>query len=71
MNTDLSARVLLDWHNVEVFAVRPSERTCYYVSVDTFGWRPFHGHEFLLTPAPPVFTYYNSLAYDSRYRFFL
>lgn len=59
------------WHNVEVIAVRPSERTEYYVGIHDFDWRAFYGNHFLLIPTSPVFAYYIGLAYDPLYRLLL
>lgn len=67
VHTNPSARLLLAWHNLKVFAARRSERTQNYVSVDAFHWRPIHGHRLFPNPAPPIFTYYCSLTYDFRY----
>lgn len=68
VHSDPRARVLLGWQNVEVFAVRPSERVRFYVGVDAFDWGSYSGHRFLLIPTPPVFSYYSRLAFESRYR---
>lgn len=68
VHTDSSARVLLGRYNVEVLAVRPPKQTQCNIGVDAFDWCPIPGYRFVLIPAPLVFTYYCSLAYDSHFR---
>lgn len=63
-------RVLVGWHNVEVFAARPLDRMYLYVNVDEFDWGSYKAHRLLGVPTSPVFSYYTNLAFSmiSSYR---
>lgn len=60
-------RVLLRWHNVEVFAVRPFKWSQFYIGVNNFGWNFHYGHRFLLISTPFVSSFYSHLAFNPCY----
>lgn len=60
------ACVLLGWHNVKIFVVRPSERSQFYDGVDNSGRDLYYNHRISLIPMLPVFSSYSYLAVNSR-----
>lgn len=58
---DPSARVLVDWQNVELFTAHPQDRPILYVGVGCFEWYSYSSHQTLDVPTPPVPAYYSNL----------
>lgn len=58
---DAAARVLVRWHNPELFASRSQDRAIIYVGVDSFDRSSCWSRRLLDFPTPPVLTFYSSL----------
>lgn len=66
---EAAARVLRGWHNVKLFAFRPSDRTRIYVVVDSLNWLSSLSNLCLYVPTPSILAHYSSLALQSEDRY--
>lgn len=54
---DLAAGVLIEWHNVEVFAACIAVWSVVNIGIVAFDLGLYTGHRFLPVPVPPVLSY--------------